>query len=102
MLRLGEAAELSPNASVMLRIATLAAWAKLKVACHSRSFLNDIVNPQIVHLAPLWISTLRDYSSAKAGSEAPDEGTGSGSLDISYSTLGREILLPVSKSAVCL
>ncbi|THH31382.1 hypothetical protein EUX98_g2812 [Antrodiella citrinella] len=96
MLRLGEAAELSPNASVMLRVATLAAWAKLKVASSNRTFLTDVVNPHIQNLSPLWVTALRDYASAKADSEATDETSGSGgSLDISYSTLGREVLLPV-------
>ncbi|TCD62248.1 hypothetical protein EIP91_007144 [Steccherinum ochraceum] len=95
MLRLGEAAELSPNASVMLRIATLAAWAKLRVACGTRSFLVAVVTPHIQHLSPLWITVLRDFASAKAGTEATEDNGGSGgSLDISYSTLGREILLP--------
>ena len=104
MLRLGEAAELSPNASVMLRIATLAAWAKLKVASSTRTFLGDVVNPHTSKLASLWITALRDYASARATTEATDEGSGpGGNLDISYSTLGREILLPVcpSPSSLC-
>ncbi|KAH8084924.1 ARM repeat-containing protein [Cristinia sonorae] len=92
MLHLGDAAELSPNASVMLRIATLSAWAQLKVASNTKDFLADVVRPHIQHLSPLWITVLRDYSGARA--EVTDDGSGSGGLDISYSTLGREILLP--------
>ncbi|KAI0717727.1 ARM repeat-containing protein [Cerioporus squamosus] len=80
MLTLGDAAELSPNASVMLRIATLSAWAGLEVASTQQAYLVEVVKPYRAALAPLWISCLDD--------------TPAGALDSSYSSLGREVLLP--------
>ncbi|KAI0742742.1 clathrin-coated vesicle protein [Daedaleopsis nitida] len=93
MLTLGDAAELSPNASVMLRIATLSAWAELEVASTQQPYLVQVVTPYRAVLAPLWISTLRDYASIRIDAEALDD-TPTGALDSSYSSLGREVLLP--------
>ncbi|KAI0830170.1 ARM repeat-containing protein [Trametes gibbosa] len=93
MLSLGDAAELSPNASVMLRIATLSAWAELEVASIQQAYLVEVVKPYRATLAPLWVSSLRDYSSIRIDAESLDE-TAAGALDSSYSSLGREVLLP--------
>ena len=95
MLSLGDAAELSPNASVMLRIATLSAWAELEVASAQQAYLVEVVKPYRATLAPLWVSSLRDYASIRVDAESLDE-TAAGALDSSYSSLGREVLLPVS------
>ncbi|KAI8972549.1 ARM repeat-containing protein [Trametes punicea] len=93
MLSLGDAAELSPNASVMLRIATLSAWAELEVASVEQAYLVEVVKPYRATLASLWVSSLRDYASIKVDAESLDE-TAAGALDSSYSSLGREVLLP--------
>ncbi|OSD03664.1 ARM repeat-containing protein [Trametes coccinea BRFM310] len=93
MLTLGDAAELSPNASVMLRIATLSAWAELEVASGQQVYLVEVVKPYRATLAPLWVSSLRDYASIRVDAESLDE-TAAGALDTSYSSLGREVLLP--------
>ncbi|GBE87132.1 clathrin-coated vesicle protein [Sparassis crispa] len=93
MLSLGDAAELSPNASVMLRIATLSAWAELEVASSLQSYLVNVIKPYRKTLASLWIASLRDYASIRADTEAFDDSS-SGPLDSSYSSLGREVLLP--------
>ncbi|KAJ8482572.1 hypothetical protein ONZ51_g5279 [Trametes cubensis] len=93
MLSLGDAAELSPNASVMLRIATLSAWAELEVASAQQVYLVEVVKPYRATLAPLWVSSLRDYASIRVDAESLDE-TAAGALDSSYSSLGREVLLP--------
>ncbi|KAI0776806.1 ARM repeat-containing protein [Trametes elegans] len=93
MLSLGDAAELSPNASVMLRIATLSAWAELEVASTDQAYLVEVVKPHRATLAPLWVSSLRDYASIRVDAESLDE-TAAGALDSSYSSLGREVLLP--------
>lgn len=96
MLTLGDAAELSPNASVMLRIATLSAWAELEVASTHQVYLVEVVKPYRASLAPLWVSSLRDYASIRIDAEALDD-TPAGALDSSYSSLGREVLLPVRR-----
>lgn len=94
MLSLGEAAELSPNASVMLRIATLSAWAELQVASKSQKYLIDVVKPYRLVLAPLWIASLRDYASVRADTEVVEDAP-PGAIDSSYTSLGKEVLLPV-------
>lgn len=100
MLSIGDADELSPNASVMLRIATLSAWAELEIASSQQSYLKDVVKPHRATLAALWIASLRDYASIRADTEVLDD-TSSGPLDSSYSSLGKEVLLPVSGFLMC-
>lgn len=94
MLSLGETGELSPNASAMLRISTLSAWAQLQISSVSQPYLQQVVQPFRPTLASLWISSLRDYASIRVDSEFLQD-TSSVSLDSSYSSLGKEVLLPV-------
>ena len=98
MLSLGDAEELSPNASAMLRISTLSAWARLQVASTHQKYLENVLKPYRAVLASLWISSLRDYGSIRVDSEGVggEMGAASGAIDSSYGTLGREVLLPVS------
>lgn len=95
MLSLGETGELSPNASAMLRISTLSAWAQLQVSSIEQDYLEDVVRPHRATLAALWIAALRDYASIRVDSEFLHD-TSSVALDSSYSSLGKEVLLPVS------
>lgn len=94
MLSLGEAGEGSPNASAMLRIATLSAWARLAASSVERPYLAVVIRPHHTDLANLWIAALRDYASIRAGSEELQDSS-SASLDVAYASLGRDILLPV-------
>lgn len=94
MLSLGEAGELSPNASAMLRISTLSAWAQLQIASVHQAYLTNVVKPHRKTLALLWIASLRDYASIRADSEFVGDAS-SVALDSSYSSLGKEVLLPV-------
>ena len=94
MLRLGEAVDLGPNASVMLRIATLSAWAELQVSSATQTYLIDVIEPYRKTLASLWIGSLRDYASIRAGTELLDDAASG--VDSSYASLGKEVLLPVS------
>lgn len=95
MLKLGEAVDLGPNASVMLRIATLSAWAELQVSSSSQNYLRAVIAPYRKALASLWIGALRDYATIRAGTELLDDAA-SGGVDSSYASLGKEVLLPVS------
>ena len=95
MLSLGEAGELSPNASVMLRISTLSAWAELQIASVQQDYLRAVVEPHRRTLAMLWVAALRDYASIKGDSEVFQD-SGSAAIDAPYASLGREVLLPVS------
>jgi len=93
-LSLGDAGELSPNASVMFRIATLSAWAELAIASATQGYLKDLINPYRSSLASLWVASLRDYASVRADTEVLQEDTPA-TLDVSYTNLGKEVLLPV-------
>ena len=94
-LSLGDAGELSPNASVMLRISTLTAWAELEMASVQQNYLKAVVTPYRPTLAVLWVASLRDYASIKGDSEVFQD-SGSAAIDAPYASLGREVLLPVS------
>ena len=98
MLSLGETGELSPNASAMLRISTLSAWAQLQVSSVHQKYLEDVVKPYRPILSSMWIASLRDYASIRVDSEFLHD-TSSVALDSSYSSLGKEVLLPVSHTA---
>jgi hypothetical protein len=94
LLSLGDAAEGSPNASAMLRIATLSAWAQLASASPQPKYLQEVVEPYRSTLTSLWIAALRDYASIRADSEAISD-TSAAPLDAAYASLGKDILLPV-------
>ncbi|TRM58754.1 armadillo-type protein [Schizophyllum amplum] len=93
MLSLGDSGELSPNASAMLRIATVSAWAQLEVASVLQVYLKEVIKPYRATLASLWIASLRDYASIRVDSEALQDSS-SVALDSSFSGLGKEVLLP--------
>ncbi|KAJ7157551.1 clathrin-coated vesicle protein [Mycena crocata] len=93
MLSLGDTGELSPNASAMLRISTLSAWAQLEIASTKQAYLTDVIKPYRSTLASLWLASLRDYASIRIDSEFLHD-TSSVALDSSYSSLGKEVLLP--------
>ncbi|KAG8939338.1 hypothetical protein FRC00_013981, partial [Tulasnella sp. 408] len=92
-LKIGDVGELSPNASGMLRISTLKAWAQLQVASSHQAYLGAVVEPHRATLATLWISSLRDYASIRGDSEMLQD-SASAAMDVSYSGMGREVLLP--------
>lgn len=101
MLSLGETGELSPNASAMLRISTLSAWAQLQVSSVQQLYLENVVKPYRPTLSSLWIAALRDYACIRIDSEFLHD-TSSVALDSSYSNLGKEVLLPVSHLIITL
>lgn len=94
MLSLGDTGELGPNASAMLRISTLSAWAQLEIASSCQVYLADVLKPFRHTLVSLWIAYLRDYAIIRANSEFLHDAS-SVALDSSYSSLGKEVLLPV-------
>ncbi|KAG8730584.1 hypothetical protein FRC10_002585, partial [Ceratobasidium sp. 414] len=92
LLSIGDVAQLGPNASVMLRVSTLAAWAGLEVASAREEYLQAVLKPYRGTLCFLWVSALRDYASIRADSEVQQDNTSG--MDASYTGLGRETLLP--------
>ncbi|CAE7204243.1 unnamed protein product [Rhizoctonia solani] len=91
-LSIGDAQQLGPNASVMLRVSTLTAWAELEIASAREEYLQAVLKPYRGTLALLWVSALRDYASIRADSEVQQDGVSG--MDASYTGLGRETLLP--------
>ncbi|KAG8721134.1 hypothetical protein FRC09_008363 [Ceratobasidium sp. 395] len=92
LLSIGDVAQLGPNASVMLRVSTLTAWAELEVASAREEYLQAVLKPYRGTLCFLWVSALRDYASIRADSEVQQDNTSG--MDTSYTGLGRETLLP--------
>ncbi|KAG8716699.1 hypothetical protein FRC08_008984 [Ceratobasidium sp. 394] len=92
LLSIGDVAQLGPNASVMLRVSTLTAWAELEIASAREEYLQAVLKPYRGTLCFLWVSTLRDYASIRADSEVQQDNTSG--MDASYTGLGRETLLP--------
>ena len=78
----------------MLRIATLSAWAELAIAGAVQGYLKSLLEPYRSSLASLWVASLRDYASVRADTEVLQEDTPA-TLEISYTNLGKEVLLPV-------
>lgn len=94
MVTLGDVAELSPNASVMLKISILAAWAELQIATTRQTYLSEVLKPYRWLLGPFWVGALRDYAGLRTDPEmgaATSIGMDNG--------IARDVLLPVSLSA---
>ncbi|KAJ1300539.1 hypothetical protein OPQ81_002194 [Rhizoctonia solani] len=92
LLSIGDVQQLGPNASVMLRVSTLTAWAELEIASVREEYLQAVLKPYRGTLSLLWVSALRDYASIRADSEVQQDSVSG--MDASYTGLGRETLLP--------
>ncbi|KAF9228616.1 clathrin-coated vesicle protein [Gyrodon lividus] len=92
-LKMGTLCELSPNASSMLRVSILAAWARLEIASAEQAYLIDVIKPYREILASQWIACLRDYATIRADSEFVHDSS-IVSVDPSYASLGKVVLLP--------
>ncbi|KAG8714844.1 hypothetical protein FRC11_006860 [Ceratobasidium sp. 423] len=92
LLSIGDVQQLGPNASVMLRVSTLTAWAELEIASTREEYLQVVLKPYRGTLALLWVSALRDYASIRADSEVQQDSVSG--MDAAYTGLGRETLLP--------
>ena len=77
----------------------LSAWAELQVASLQQDYLVDVVKPHIVVLAPLWLASLREFARLRfepdISMHAGGSGSITGSLDVVYSSLNRDVLLKV-------
>ncbi|KAI5983848.1 armadillo-type protein [Pisolithus albus] len=92
-LKMGTLGELSPNASGMLRVSILAAWARLEIASTEQTYLLEIIKPYREILASQWVACLRDYATIRADSEFVYDSSVL-SLDPSFANLGKVVLLP--------
>ncbi|KAG0706406.1 armadillo-type protein [Suillus ampliporus] len=97
-LTMGNFVDLSPNASGMLRVSILSAWARLEIASSEQTYLLDVIKPYRSILAPQWIACLRDYAVIRADSEFIHDASAV-ALDPSYASLGKVVLLPYYTSS---
>lgn len=83
----------------MVKMAVLSAWAELQVARTEQKYLDNVVEPHIRKLLPLWLSSLQEFARLRF---EPDISTHTGpagadeSPEILYAALNRQTLLKVS------
>lgn len=80
-------------------MALFAAWARLQIASIDQDYLNEVVQPYLATLTPLWLSSLQEYARLRFEPDISGSlGTGpqSTNLDEVYAALNRETLLKVS------
>ncbi|PWY72342.1 HEAT repeat protein [Aspergillus heteromorphus CBS 117.55] len=93
---IGDLKGLNPNARVMVKMALYSAWARLQIASIEQEYLNQVVQPYLTRLTPLWLSSLQEYARLRFEPDISGSlGTGplSGDLDEVYAALNRETLL---------
>ncbi|KAL4872069.1 hypothetical protein BDV12DRAFT_5940 [Aspergillus spectabilis] len=93
---IGDLKGLNSNARVMVKMALYAAWARLQIASIEHEYLNQVVQPNLLKLTPLWLSSLQEYARLRFEPDISGSlGTGpeSGELDEVYAALNRETLL---------
>ncbi|ORZ22294.1 armadillo-type protein [Absidia repens] len=98
----GEVKDLSPHASVMVKLSVLNAWAELQVASQKQDYLRQILQPNLAALSPLWLRSLQDYARIRLESDitalsSSTEGlhaSSSGGMDSMYSAATKEVVLP--------
>lgn len=94
-LSMGDLKDISSNGQVMLKMAICSAWAQLLLASVEQHYLEDIVQPFVARLAPLWLSSLQEFAALRfepdiSSSLGNDLG---GNLDERYAAFNREIRL---------
>ncbi|RDW83878.1 AP-1 complex accessory protein LAA1 [Aspergillus mulundensis] len=93
---IGDLKGLNSNAKVMVKMALYAAWARLQIASIEHEYLNQVVQPYLLKLTPLWLASLQEYARLRFEPDISGSlGTGpeSGDLDEVYAALNRETLL---------
>ncbi|CAG8467294.1 7812_t:CDS:10 [Ambispora gerdemannii] len=95
--------DLSPHASIMVKLSVLNAWAELQVASTKQSYLVQVVEPNLRLLCPLWVGALRDYARVQVEPEIESQANSNAStipnaqndgFDSMYIGLTREVILP--------
>ncbi|KAI9492675.1 hypothetical protein BDB00DRAFT_420321 [Zychaea mexicana] len=98
----GEVKDLSPHASVMVKLSVLNAWAELQVSSHRQDYLRQILQPNLSALSPLWLRSLQDYARIRLESDivaltSSAEGiqtSSSGGIESMYSAATKQVVLP--------
>jgi hypothetical protein len=93
---IGDLKDLSPNAQAMLKMGILSGWAQLQLASHEQLYLEEILQPFIPKLAPLWVTSLQEFAGLRFEPEISDTLGGEiagGNLDERYASFNREVRL---------
>lgn len=93
---IGDLKDLSPNAQAMLKMSILSGWANLQLASGDQPYLDEILQPFIPKLAPLWLTSLQEFAGLRFEPEISDTLGGEvagGNLDERYASFNREVRL---------
>lgn len=98
---IGDLRNLSRNAESMLKMALLSSWAQLQLASTEQLYLEEIVQPYVPRLAPLWTRSLQEFASLRFEPEISDSLGDYNSRDVytegdvheKYAALDREVRL---------
>ena len=98
---IGDLKNLSPNAQSMLKVALLSAWAQLQLAGVEQPYLEEIVQPYVPKLAPLWLNALQEFARLRFEPEISDTlgiDTLNPDLDERYAAFNRVVRLQFYQS----
>ncbi|KAI9480776.1 MAG: armadillo-type protein [Benjaminiella poitrasii] len=99
----GEIKDLSPHASVMVKLSVLNAWAELQVASQKQSYLKQVLQPNLGVLSPMWLRALQDYARIRLESDivalssrSTDriQASSNSGIDSMYSAATKDVVLP--------
>ena len=93
---IGDLKNLSPNAQSMLKMALLSGWAQLQLASVEQPYLEEIVQPYVPKLAPLWLNALQEFARLRFEPEISDTlgvDTLTQDLDERYAAFNRVVRL---------
>lgn len=92
---IGDLKDLSWNAQSMLKMSLLSGWAQLQLASTEQIYLEDIVQPYVPKLAPLWLKSLQEFAGLRFEPEISDSlgEYATNNVHERYAALDREVRL---------
>lgn len=99
----GEVKDLSPHASVMVKLSVLNAWAELQVASQKQHYLKQVLQPNLSVLSPMWLRALQDYARIRLESDIVAlssrttdriQASSNSGIDSMYSAATKDVVLP--------
>lgn len=98
----GEVKDLSPHASVMVKLSVLNAWAELQVASQKQGYLKQVLQPNLNVLSPMWLRSLQDYARIRLESDIVAlstrtervQASSNSGIDSMYSAATKDVVLP--------
>ncbi|KAI4250726.1 MAG: hypothetical protein LQ352_005276, partial [Teloschistes flavicans] len=95
-MAVGDLRGLSSNAQTMVKMAVLSAWAELQVARTDQKYLDNVLEPHLGKLLPLWLASLQEFARLRFEPDISNHTAALGaeeSLETVYSALNRQTLL---------